>query len=48
MSNLGLTEVPEAIAQLTHLQGLELDNNPLNLELSASYEQGLDWYKCVL
>ncbi|MDJ1183968.1 leucine-rich repeat domain-containing protein [Roseofilum casamattae] len=30
LSNLGLTEVPDAIAQLTSLQGLSLNNNQLS------------------
>jgi hypothetical protein len=37
-----LTEVPEAIAALTQLQRLGLSDNPLNLDLAAAYEQGIE------
>jgi len=45
LSNNQLREVPEAIASLTNLQwmglmGLRFDNNPLNPDLAAAYEQG--------
>ena len=35
-------------AQLEHLETLDLDNNPLNPELAAAYEQGLDAVKAYL
>jgi C-terminal of Roc, COR, domain/Ras of Complex, Roc, domain of DAPkinase/Leucine rich repeat len=37
-----LTMLPEAIAQLTALKSLNLDENPLEPDLAAAYEQGLE------
>ncbi|MFW9258094.1 COR domain-containing protein, partial [Nostoc sp. CALU 546] len=37
-----LTKLPEAIASLTQLQQLSLNNNPLNPDLAAAYEQGTE------
>ena len=42
LSRNQIREIPEAIASLTQLQTLDLDNNPLNPDLAAAYEQGLD------
>ena len=43
LSNNQLRELPEAIASLTRLQaGLKIDNNPLNPDLAAAYEQGTE------
>ncbi len=43
-----LNTIPVSLAQLTDLQELVLDNNPLNPELTAAYEQGLDAIKAYL
>ena len=37
-----LTDLPSSLAQLEQLKILKLDDNPLNPELAAAYEQGLD------
>lgn len=43
-----LTDLPPYIAQFRHLTKLELDNNPLNPELSEAYDRGLDAVKAYL
>ncbi len=43
-----ITELPVSLLQLINLNKLELDNNPLNPELAAAYEQGLDTVKAYL
>ncbi|NJM60379.1 MAG: hypothetical protein HC849_09565, partial [Oscillatoriales cyanobacterium RU_3_3] len=40
LSGLKLRELPEAIASLTQLPTLYLNNNPLNSDLAAAYQQG--------
>jgi hypothetical protein len=40
--NNQLRELPEAISALTQLQSLNLNNNPLNPDLAAAYEQGIE------
>jgi hypothetical protein len=42
LSHNQLTAVPEAIAALTQLQTLHLSDNPLNPDLAAAYEQGIE------
>ena len=42
LDNNRITEIPEAIANLTQLKTLYLNNNPLNPDLAAAYEQGID------
>jgi hypothetical protein len=42
LSGNQLTSIPEAIASLTQLTSLYLSGNPLEPELAAAYEQGLD------
>jgi internalin A len=43
-----LSDLPPSLAQLEHLTELKLNNNPLNPELAAAYEQGLDAVKAYL
>lgn len=43
-----LTSVPSSIAKCAQLERLDLDNNPLNPELAAAYEEGLDAVKRYL
>ncbi len=43
-----LTDIPISLAQLKHLKTLTLNNNPLNPELAAANEQGLDAIKAYL
>ncbi|MDM8544702.1 leucine-rich repeat domain-containing protein [Desulfococcaceae bacterium HSG9] len=43
-----ITDIPASLAQLEHLKMLGLDDNPLNPELAAAYEQGLDAVKAYL
>lgn len=43
-----LTDLPPTIARLSNLEKLELRGNPLNPELAAAYEQGLDSVKRYL
>ena len=43
-----LTDLPLSIAQLGHLEKFDLDNNPLNPELSEAYRQGSDAIKIYL
>jgi Leucine-rich repeat (LRR) protein len=43
-----LTDLPRSFSQLEHLEELELKGNPLNPELAAAYEQGLDAVKAYL
>ena len=40
-----LTSLPSRIVELSELSELNLDDNPLNPELAAAYEQGLDAVK---
>jgi hypothetical protein len=42
LSDNQLTELPEALASLTQLQELYLSDNPLNPDLAAAYEQGME------
>ncbi|MBW4527170.1 MAG: leucine-rich repeat domain-containing protein [Phormidium tanganyikae FI6-MK23] len=42
LNNNQLTELPEAIASLSQLQSLFLHNNPLNPDLTAANEQGIE------
>lgn len=37
-----LTDLPASLAQCLHLERLELDDNPLNPDLAAAYEQGTE------
>jgi Leucine-rich repeat (LRR) protein len=48
ISGNALTELPESLAQLAQLETLYLQNNPLNPELAAANEQGLDAVKAYL
>jgi Leucine-rich repeat (LRR) protein len=43
-----ITDLPACILQLNHIEHLALDNNPLNPELAAAYEEGLDAVKRYL
>ncbi len=43
-----LTDLPPSLAQLENLKELKLHGNPLNPELAAAYEQGLDAVKAYL
>lgn len=43
-----LTDLPPSFAKLEHLEEIKLDNNPLNPELAAAYEEGLDAVKAYL
>ena len=43
-----LTDLPASLAQLDRLEELQLEDNPLNPELAAAYEQGLDAVKAYL
>ncbi len=43
-----LTDLPQSIVQLKHLEKLSLADNPLNPELAAAVEQGLDAVKRYL
>jgi len=43
-----VVDLPLGIVQLNHLEYLCLDNNPLNPELAAAYEEGLDAVKRYL
>jgi internalin A len=42
LSSNQLTSIPEAISSLTQLQELHLDENPIEPELAAAYEQGIE------
>jgi Leucine-rich repeat (LRR) protein len=42
LSNNQLTNIPQAIASLTKLESLYLNGNPLEPELDAVYQQGID------
>ncbi len=42
LSGNQIAEIPDAISDLTQLQELFLDRSPLNPDLAAAYEQGLD------
>ncbi len=48
LSENQLKDLPESISKLEKLRVLDLDNNPLNPELAAAYEQGLDAVKAYL
>jgi hypothetical protein len=37
-----MTSIPKAIASLTKLESLSLNDNPLEPELDAVYQQGID------
>ena len=43
-----LTTLPESLGQLPKLEMLDLDDNPLNPELAAAYQEGLDAIKRYL
>ncbi|MGD2183457.1 COR domain-containing protein [Lusitaniella coriacea] len=43
-----LTQLPDFLGNLSQLQRLYLNDNPLNPELAAAYEQGLDAVKAYL
>jgi internalin A len=43
-----LTDIPVSLAELNQLSYFSLDRNPLNPELAAAYEQGLDGVKRYL
>ncbi|MBI3387446.1 MAG: leucine-rich repeat domain-containing protein [Deltaproteobacteria bacterium] len=43
-----VADLPLCIVQLIHLEDLNLDGNPLNPELAAAYEEGLDAVKRYL
>ena len=48
LANNNITDLPTSLANLSSLEVLELSNNPLNLELTAAYRQGLDAVKAYL
>ncbi len=48
LRNNSLIELPPSIAQLDSLESLNLDGNPLNPELAAAYEQGLEAVQAYL
>ncbi|MFZ5912482.1 MAG: COR domain-containing protein [Chloroflexota bacterium] len=43
-----LKDIPSILTQLEHLKEINLDNNPLNPELTAAYKEGLDSVKLYL
>lgn len=43
-----LSDLPPSLAELEHLETLNLDGNPLNPELAEAYEQGIDGVKAYL
>lgn len=43
-----ITNLPDSFHKLKSLKDLDLDNNPLNPELAAAYDQGLDAVKSYL
>ena len=43
-----LTDIPVCLSELEHLVEINLDGNPLNPELAAAHEQGLDAVKLYL
>lgn len=43
-----MSELPQSLAKLTALERIDLDQNPLNPELAAAYEEGLDAVKSYL
>ena len=43
-----LSSLPPSFTQLEHLKKLELGNNPLNAELAAAYEEGIEAVKAYL
>jgi len=48
LRNNQLTELPESLGNLSQLQVLFLNSNPLNPELAAAYEQGIDAVQAYL
>ncbi|MCL4272355.1 MAG: leucine-rich repeat domain-containing protein [Anaerolineales bacterium] len=48
LCNKQLTDLPPSLAQLEHLEKLDLDKNPLNPALQSAYDQGLDAVKAYL
>ncbi|MBD2302094.1 leucine-rich repeat protein [Nostoc sp. FACHB-190] len=42
LSNNNLIDIPTSLAQLQHLEKLDLDGNPLNSDLASAYEQGTE------
>jgi hypothetical protein len=48
LSSNHLTDLPSSLSQLEHLERLDLDDNPLNPELAAAYQEGLDAVKKYL
>ena len=43
-----IIDLPFSLAQLEHLENLNLDENPLNPELAEAYEQGLEAFRAYL
>ncbi len=48
LSNNSLIDLPLPLAQLEHLEKLNLNDNPLNPALQSAYKQGLDAVKAYL
>jgi GTPase SAR1 family protein len=48
INNNQLTDIPISIANLDYLYYIDISHNPLNPELAAAYEQGLDAVKAYL
>ena len=48
LSNNNITDIPEVIGKLQQLHTLSLDGNPLNAELEAASEEGIDAIKAYL
>lgn len=48
LGNNNISDIPESLSYTQTLQKLVLINNPLNPELAAAYEQGLDTVKAYL
>ncbi|MBI3168253.1 MAG: leucine-rich repeat domain-containing protein, partial [Chloroflexi bacterium] len=48
LSDNNITDLPPSLAQLEHLERLQLYDNPLNPALQSAYKQGLDAVKAYL